>query len=83
MGLMRLVTYYVTEGGRLSATKKSNSRLFEIARVLVRFDYIARCIVNANHGVVRAAEKLCVADCIPDCVWAVITQRTVWERIAD
>jgi len=25
-------------------------RLFEIARVLVRFDHIARCIVNANDS---------------------------------
>ena len=24
--------------------------IFEVARVLVRFDHIARCIVNANHG---------------------------------
>jgi len=27
-----------------------NSPLFEIARVLVRFDHVARRIVNANHG---------------------------------
>jgi hypothetical protein len=25
---------------------------FEIARVLVRFDHVARIIVNANHGIV-------------------------------
>jgi hypothetical protein len=25
-------------------------RFFEIARVLVRFDHVARFIVNANHG---------------------------------
>jgi hypothetical protein len=31
------------------------SALFEIARVLVRFDHVARFIVNANHGVVRTA----------------------------
>jgi len=30
--------------------KKVNSPLFEIASVLVRFDYVARFIVNANHG---------------------------------
>jgi hypothetical protein len=28
----------------------NRSRLFEIARVLVRFDQIARFIVNANNG---------------------------------
>jgi hypothetical protein len=27
-----------------------NSRFFEIADVLVRFDYIASLIVNANHS---------------------------------
>jgi hypothetical protein len=26
-------------------------RLFEIARVLVRFDHVPRLIVNANHSV--------------------------------
>jgi hypothetical protein len=25
---------------------------------------VARIIVNANYSIVRAAEKLCVADCI-------------------
>jgi hypothetical protein len=25
--------------------------LFEIALVLVRFDHVARCIVNANHTI--------------------------------
>ena len=28
-----------------------NSRFFEIAHLLVRFDHIACCIVNANHSV--------------------------------
>jgi hypothetical protein len=28
------------------------SRLFEIARVLVRFDHVASAIVNANDGMV-------------------------------
>jgi hypothetical protein len=40
----------------------NTSLLFELARVLVRFDQVARFIVNANHGIVRAAEKLRVAD---------------------
>jgi hypothetical protein len=31
------------EGGEYSA-------LFEIARVLVRFDHVARCIVSADHS---------------------------------
>jgi len=35
-----------------------NSRFFEIAFVLVRFDHIARRIVNANHGIALSSEKL-------------------------
>jgi hypothetical protein len=31
------------------ADASKNSRLFEIARVLVRFNHVARCIVNANY----------------------------------
>jgi hypothetical protein len=31
--------------------KQKNSPLFEITRVLVRFDHVTRCIVNANHSV--------------------------------
>ena len=33
-------------------TSKNLSRLFEIARVLVRFDHADRFIVNSNHGIV-------------------------------
>jgi hypothetical protein len=32
--------------------------------VLARFDHITRVIVNANHGIMRAAEELSVIDCI-------------------
>ena len=39
-------------------------RLFEIAGVFVRFDHVARVIVNANHRIVWTAVKLCVADCV-------------------
>ena len=40
----------------------SRSPLFEIALVLVRFDYIARFIVSVNHGIICAAVKLSVAN---------------------
>jgi hypothetical protein len=30
----------------------SRSRLYELARLLVRLDHVARFIVNANHGIV-------------------------------
>ena len=32
--------------------RAKTSRFFEIARVLVRLDHVARRIVNANHGIV-------------------------------
>jgi hypothetical protein len=31
--------------------RKRTHQLLEIARVLVRFDHVARFIVNANHGI--------------------------------
>jgi len=40
----------------------------EIARVLVRFGDVARFIVNSNHDGMRSAVRLCVADCIDDCI---------------
>src|SRR4029453_9248034 len=33
-----------------NAMKALTLELLELARVLVRFDHIARCIVNANHS---------------------------------
>ena len=32
------------------AAAEARSQLAKIARVLVRFDHVARFIVNANHG---------------------------------
>jgi hypothetical protein len=32
-------------------------RSFELAGVLVRFDHVARWIVNPNHGIVTAAAQ--------------------------
>jgi hypothetical protein len=43
---------------RLASIKLGDCPLFEIARVLVRFNHIANRIVNANHGAVRAAIEL-------------------------
>jgi hypothetical protein len=36
----------------------------------MRLDQVARIIVNADHGIMSAAEKLCVADCI----WLAVPQ---------
>jgi hypothetical protein len=39
-------------------------RRFKIARLRMRFDYVVRVIANANHSIMRAPVKPCVADCI-------------------
>jgi hypothetical protein len=49
-----------------SYQEKKLSPLFEIARVLVRFDHIARVIVNADHSITRPTVKLRVANCSAD-----------------
>ena len=60
-----------------------NSPLFELACVLACFDHVARLIVNANHSVMRAAEKLRVADCVADCIRLSVPQATEWQRIGN
>src|SRR5438309_875243 len=62
---------------------KSTSRLFEIARVLVRLDHVASFTVNANHSIMRAAEKLSVVDRVADCIRLAIPQPTEWQHIGD
>ena len=49
--------------------------------MFVRLDYIASGILNANHGIVRAAVMLCVSDCIADRVGLAIPKPTEWQRI--
>jgi hypothetical protein len=39
--------------------RATDCTLFEIARVLVRFNHVARIIVNADHSIMWASEKLC------------------------
>jgi hypothetical protein len=51
-------------------------RLFEIARVLVRFDHVASIIINANHGTMGSAAKLGVVNCVADCVRPTIPEPT-------
>ena len=46
-------------------------------------DHVSRIIVNANHSIARAAEKLCVADGVAGCVWLAIPQRAEWQRVVD
>jgi len=51
--------------------------------VFVRLDHVTRFILNANDGIMRTAEKLGKADCVADCIWPGIPQRTERERITD
>ena len=55
--------------------------LFQIAFVRVRRNHVGRGIVNADHGILCAGEKLCIFDCIIDCVrLAVRPSRTLGVR---
>jgi hypothetical protein len=49
--------------------------------VLVRFDDIASFIVNANHGIMRPAEKLRVTDCIRGYIRPGVPEVAEWQRI--
>jgi len=42
--------------------------------VLVCFDHAASVIVNANHGIMRAAEMLRVSDCVRNGIWLGVPQ---------
>ena len=47
--------------------------------MLVRLDYAASVIVNANHGVMRPAIEFGIVDCIAECVRPVVPQVTAWR----
>ena len=40
-------------------------------------------IGNANHGVERATVKLCVVDCVGDCIRLAIPERAVGQNVGD
>jgi hypothetical protein len=46
------------------AHKHHRSPLFEIARVLVCVDHVARFIENPNDGVMLPAEEFGITDCV-------------------
>ena len=58
----------------LAAAVVLTLELAKLARVRVRFNHVARFIVNANYSIMRAAAKLHIADCVADCVW--LSRRT-------
>jgi len=51
--------------------------------MVVRHDHIARLIVNANHGIMRAAGMLGVADCVADGVRLAIAKPTERQHIGN
>src|SRR5215813_3575587 len=61
----------------------STHPLFEIAGVFVRLDHIVRCIVNANHRIMRAAVMRCGSDCVGDSVSIDIQEPTEWQSIGN
>jgi hypothetical protein len=84
-----------TETDGLAVAVVLTLELAKIARVLVRLDHVARFIVNANHSIIRPAEKLRVADCVTDRIrlgyhnrpnrnkLSVIVRVKYWQIIAD
>jgi hypothetical protein len=60
--------------------KGSVTPLLEIARMPVRFDHLASGIINANHSIMWATEKLCVPYCT---IRLGVPQATKWQRIGD
>jgi hypothetical protein len=51
--------------------------------VLVRFDHVARVIVNANDGVTRATAVFRVSDGVRNCIRTVVPEPTEWQRIGN
>ena len=73
---MRLTVLILMAGSVLPKIYAS----LKLACVLVPLDHVARFIVNANHGIVRAAAKLCVADCVTDCFSSVVNVKSAKVR---
>jgi hypothetical protein len=61
------IVYCTAIIGAAGAILSVMSRFNEVASVFVRFDHVASVIINANHNIMWTAERLGVADRIPDC----------------
>lgn len=77
---------------RLNVRWSHGAWRFEIPVVLVRLDHIASLIVNPNDSIMRSISPipkmlpqstavLRVIDCVADCVWLSVPQRTEWQHI--
>ena len=49
---------------KLVCEERVNSRLFELARMLVRLNHFASFVVHVNHSVTRAAIEFRGPDCL-------------------
>jgi hypothetical protein len=49
----------------------------------MRLNHVARFIVNANHSIMRTAQKPGLADCFAHCIRLAIPQATEWQRIGN
>jgi hypothetical protein len=65
------------------AKKTESLRFFEVARVLVRFDQLASCIVNANYSDVRATEEIRVVNGVSYSLFATQQHAPKWKRIRE
>ena len=80
----------LSKGARATSIDGSGTLwFFEFSRVLVRFDHVARFIINANVGATRSAAMLRIFDCARNCVWPAPrvslrgrTSQTSFRRIA-
>jgi hypothetical protein len=67
------------EAVALAASSFSGTSFRRIALVAVRVHHVAGVIVNADHGIMRAAAMLRVTDCIRDSISIAIPQPTEWQ----
>jgi len=44
---------------------------------------VASFVVNTNHGIMWPAAKLCVVNCVAECVSLAVPEPTKWQRILD
>jgi hypothetical protein len=57
--------------------------VFGLARLLVSLNHIASFIVNANDGIMRPTEKVCVTDRVADGVGLAVAKPTESQHIED
>jgi hypothetical protein len=67
----------------LAASPFSGTSFRRIALVAVRVHHVGGVIVNADHGIMRAAAMLRVVDCAANRVRFAVPQPTEWQNVTD